>query len=428
METSFDLLSWRSMLIDASAIPTGHDLKDWAERLSAAGEESAAFLLRDVAALLGGVPSRTMPEPPIGSWTLHLGMAELRRLAQIAAAVGRPRLSVPERPLPSGRPDNPLGIGKGEPAPQPADDIAATAGRLRALLKREDVDEAALSAVLTGLVEAGRRNPSLDYRRFARSPLTALVPAIAAIVLIDFALSTRDLWSEPMGSPGLFHHVARLQGAGLGPYLGNVDRLVRDSLDLADLARIGRDTARDAGDAEADVVAWAVLLSRGCRTGLLNAVVDDLGDIAAGEALSAILDRAASRPPAAIDTALVMRLRDAALDNADYALAARAQRVVVGLRPGDRLESVILGSIEASGGAFANAEAIFRDWLDRFPDDVELRERLRAVEAGRFSRFAVPVGFGSPPDRRDARLRRRGVPPGYPRRQGARIRAVDVGG
>lgn len=437
---SFDLLLWRRALADAAPVPTACDLADWAGQLGNAGEGAASALLADVAAIIQGFSPQAVASrggataifaapaaAAAGAWTLHQAMAELRLLAQRAAAVRRPRLNDPPGPAPSGRPDNPAGIGDGIPAPAASSDIVAVAHRLRALLEDADAETGELATLLAGLVEADRRYPTLDYRTLAQSPLTSLAPAIAAAGLIDFALSTRDLWSAPSGSPALFHHVARLDSAGLGPYLDNVGRLTRDSADMFDLARMAQSAASVAGDDAADPAAWLVLLSRGCPSRLLNEIIDDLGDAAMHGALMAVLRRVASRPASSIDIAKVMRLRDAGLDNGDYLLAARAQQVIVRLRPNDKLEEIILGSIEASGGEFGRAEAIFRYWLGQAPDDPELRERLLAVRTDRFDRFALPHGFGSPTDRRDARLRRRGVPPDYPRRRGERIRAVDVG-
>ncbi|WP_139198118.1 hypothetical protein [Sphingomonas gellani] len=445
METSFDLLLWRGTLADAPPVPTARDLAEWAEVLADAGEDAGAALLSDVAALHDGfspqmIASRTgsacarpagYPSRPDGAsldWTLHLGLSELSELARRAAAAGRPRLARPLLLPLSCRADN---IGTGALVPGAIGDIAVTARTLRTALESEIGAEGRssdkLATLLASLVEADRRYPALDYRAFAQASLTLLVPAIAMIGLLDFALSTRDLWSGPLGSPSLFHHVARQDSAGLGPYLGNVGRLARNSHDVVDLARIACRAAAEGGDGDAALEAWIALLSRGCRREMLYEIVDDLGDQAAHGPLLAILDRTASRPAAAIDTDLVRRVRDVGLDNGDYALAAHAQQVIVRLAPDNRLEGVILGSIEASGGEFGRAEAIFRHWLARTPDDLDLRERLLDVTRDRFDRFAIPHGYGSPADRRDTRLNRRGVSPDYPRRSAERIRAVDVG-
>ncbi|WP_242097988.1 hypothetical protein [Sphingomonas sp. CROZ-RG-20F-R02-07] len=439
METSFDLLLWRETLTDAAAVPTGYDFAQWAQCLDDAGKPAAAALLANVAVLHQGfspqaIASRersSAANNPLGAcpgsngdWTLHRAMAELRALAGLATKANLPSFAEPPAPVPSGRPDNPAGIGEGIPAPATIGDLADTARQLRELMESPSVDAEPLATLLAGLVEANRRCPALDYRVFAAAPLDLLVPVIATIGLIDFALSTRDLWSAPLGSPELFHFTAQLDSTGLGPYLNNIGRVVRDSRDMGDLARIARHAA---GTDQGDLTPWIVLLSRRCPRELLYEIVDDLGDVGAETALSAILNRVTSRPAAAIDQSIVMRLRDAGLDNAHFGLAARAQQVIVQLSPESALEGLILGEIEASGGAFARAEAIFRYWLDRLPDDRELAERLVAAKTNQFDRFALTSGFGSPANRRDTRLRRRGVPARYPRRIGDRIRAVDVG-
>jgi hypothetical protein len=441
METSFDLLVWRRALADAAPLPSGREIYEWAERLTSAGEDAAAALLFDVAALHQGFSLQAIairegsasadlpfgnPSASAGDWTLHRAIAELRDLARKAAVAHCPRLTLPCTPRPSGRPDNLAGIGKPN-NPAAMSDVIAAGGKLRTMLESEEADSASLAMLLESVVEAGRRYPTLDYRTFVQAPLALLVTAIAAIGLIDFALSTRDLWQAPLGSPGLFHHVARLDSGALGPYLGNVGRVARASRDVVDLARMARDFAIAAGDTEAEASAWLVLLSRGCRGGLLSEIVDDLGDFAEHGALLAILERAASRPAAAIDFAMVMRLRDTGLDNADYGLAARAQRIILRHRPNDRLEHVLLGSIEANGGEFARAEAIFRDWLKRAPDDQDMRRLLLAARSARLENFVIPYGFGSPADRRDTRLRRRGDAGSRPECRGERIRAVDLG-
>jgi len=421
METSLDLLAWRASLAGAAPVPLASDLTDWVERLTAAGLHEGAMLLSDVAAIHQGFSPQARASRQGSSLGRPFGRSfastddgtMTRATADLQQLAGRVR-STPYRHRKTGA---------------PIDDVADAARLLRRLLEQEWHQEEAetLAATLAGLVLFARRLPMLDHRSFAFSPWPVLVPVIATLGLVDFALSTRDLWDGPLGSPELLHQAARLDDAGLGAYLGNVGRLVRDSRDVVDLAHVARRCAAEAGAAELGIEHWVALLSRGCSNATLREIVDDLGDVAAGEALSLILDRVASRPAAAIDLDMVMRLRDAGLDNGDYALAVRAQQVIVRLRPDSKLEGVILGSIEASGGEFARAEATLRPWLALFPEDEELRARLEAAERGRFDRFVIPHGYASPPDRREIRLRRRGVTLEHPRRRGERLRAVDVG-
>lgn len=431
LETSFELLLWRTALADGGPVPTGTDLAEWAEMLAKSGAAAAATLLDDVACLYRGFPPPTSAgrarREPAREWTLHIALDEMLSLARDLAPAGLPGLAPARRAEVSGRPDNPAGIGDGIPAPPAPDDIAALARQLRLALESDFGGDAAASAadLHARLVEAHGRLPFLDHRTFAQTSLDLLAPAIATAGLTAWALGTRDLVATPLGSPLLLHRAARLDGAGLGPYFRNVGRLVRDAADLFDLARLAA-AETDGGGARATIGAWIALLSRGCQGTLLCEIVDDLGDSDAGDVLRVILDRAVSRPAAAIDFDMIFRIRDAALDNADYPLAIRAQRAVVRSRPDSKLEAVILGTIEASGGDYVRAEATFRHWLARSADDADLRARLSAVRASRFEEFRVARGFGSPADRQDSRLRRRGIVPDYPRRRGERIEAVDV--
>lgn len=413
METSVDLLVWRESLARVGPVPDARDLREWTQLLAAAGADAEAALLSDVATLAEGFSPQARaaragtersgpPSGPATGSTLGLARHELRSLGRAFA----PGLIAPPAPGPGGR--------------HGTLDAATAARGLRAMLEDgREADTADLAAMTAALAEANRRLPALDFRAFARAPLGLLVPAIATVGLIDWALATRDLVAAPLGSPRLLHRAAALDGSGLGPYLGNVGRLVRDAADLFDLARI----AAEAGGSE--VEPWVALLSRGCGGGLLHQVVDELGDLAAHGALSAILDRTGSHPATVIDIGLVARIRDAALDIGDYPLAARAQGIIARLRPHSRLEAVILGTIEASGGAFGRAEAIFRDQLSRSPDDADLRARLEAAQVDRFDAFRVARGFGSPIDRQDTRLRRRGEHPGHARRPGERMYAAE---
>ena len=429
MERSFDLLTWRVSLADAALTPSGIELAGWAQQLAGAGAADASALLFDVAALHQGfswqAQANRRSRPTIfgrspdhaashaDKGTLDRATADLLALARRIHSADFHACPVP--PASAARID--------------LADVAETAHMLRRLLEQAWApdEQEELAARLAALARAALTLPMIDYRQFAFSPLTVLVPAIATVGLIDFALQTRDLWSGPAGSPALFHHVARLDSYGLGPFLSNVGGLARASRDVFDLARLARDAAVGAGATDTKLERWITLLSRGCRGALLNEIVDDLGDMAAGAALSGILVQVASRRPTVVDLAMVMRLRDAGLDNGDFALAARAQQVIVRLRPDSELEGVILGSIEASDGAFASAGTIFRYWLTRSPDNEDLRARLAATEAERFDRFFISSGFSSPADRRDTRLRRRGLAAEYPRRRGERLRAVDPG-
>ena len=405
LETGFDLLAWREELRRGPPTPQDGDLADWAVRLGVAGHDAVGSLLENVTAIQRGFPppySRP-PEGLSGDNMMARAMAELAELGRAAAGTTS-AIAIPETR---------------------DTDIEAIVRNLLWLLRRPLADQAGM---LLGMLRGLAARPRIDYRAFAPAALSVLVPAIAAAALIDFAQHMRDLWDAPAGSPVLFHRAARFDRGGLGPYFANVDRLARHGRDVIALAGVARDAALNAGAVgnALTLAPWIALLSRGCGHALLRELIDDLGDAGACDLLSAILDGIVTYPAAEVPMPVVMRLRDAALDNADFALALRAQIAIARLRPDSELEMALLGAIQASGGAWRQAEATFRGWLAVSPGDGEVRQRLDALEAGRFEAFIVDRGFGSPPNRQIGRLLRRGILPDHHRRPGQRIDAVEV--
>ena len=401
---TFDMLAWREE-VSVTRVLEGTDLTSWSTRVRDVGHDAAASLLMDVATLHVGFAEQTEGYGPSIDMMTR-ATVELTRLGRIAA---RQDIAHPAMPA----------------TVRCAGNIADTARDLRRLLELPLGEQAGmLSATLCQL--AARR--PIDHRTFAHASLSVLVPAIAAAALIDFTQRRRDLWDAPHGSPILLHQAARLDRGGLGPYFANVGRLARHSRDMIALAEIARNAAAQAGAAgpAATLAPWIALLARGCGPALLNELIDDLGDAAAGDALLAILEQTMIRPATMVDPSVVMRLRDAALDNADHALAVRAQAGIARLYPESELEAALLGAIQASGGAWHQARATFNRQLACARSDGPLRERLTALETGQFAPFIVDRGFGSPPDRQARRLHRRGILPDYARRPGERIDAVQV--
>lgn len=420
LETSFDLLAWREALANGPPVASAIDLTDWTHRLALARYDAASALLGDVAAIQTGFSpgmwggqdhpfGRVVPVVGDDMWAR--AMTELRRIGTVAGASA-----------------DRAGDGAVPALPALAADVAETAGRLRCLLEQPLTgNDEELARRLKALAAAAQRL-LYDHRVFASASLQVLVPAIAAVSLADFVLRMRPFWSGPLGSSSLFHLIARLDVGGLGPYIGNVDHLARNSRDVIAMARIACDSAAEAGamGETATPAPWIALLAVGCGPTLFREIVDDLGDAAAADALMAILDGVASRPATTIDVEMVLRLRDVGLDNANYALATRAQEVIVRLRPESELETMILGSIQASGGQRKRAKATFLRWLARSPGHEGVRERLAALEENRFDPFVIERGFGSPTNRQALRLHQRGALPNYLRRRGERINAVQV--
>ena len=424
METSLDLLAWRVSLGSARTVPLASDLAAWAERLAGAGAQEEASLLSDVAALHRGFPSdMTQVDSALGPrWTPQRAMDELHLLASDFSIAGLPSL-VPSK-SPALRDHSDI---KDESDAQISvlTDVVSIARMLRMVLGGALVKSSSVAATLgNSLAMASKRLPSFDYRSYSHSSIDLLVPAIATVGLFDWALATHDLVRAPLGSPDFLHRAASLSEAGLGPYFRNVGYVTRDAADVFDLARIAA-KASGVPDRRDAVGAWTVQLSRGCRAEQMRELIDELGDHGAHDVLSGILDRLIVQLPSVIDIDIVLRIRDAALDNGDYRLAVRAQKTVVRLSPESRLNGMILGDLEASRSEFARAEAIFRYWFEQSPDN-DIRARLVAVERNRFDEFRVTRGFGSPAVRQEKRLRRRGIPPDYPSRRGERLTAVDV--
>jgi hypothetical protein len=410
-------LVWRSALSRGPVIPGVQDLLAWASYL----RPQEAVLL-DCATLLAGAPQPEVahggPIAPV-EWTLEIAIRELEDVARHC----RPMLSPRDRPRTTGHPDAPPNIPTSLVALPMNLDVTVRA-LVAMLTNPAHPNKTALIAHLEGLTEIARRLPKLDYRCYAYGDLDLLVTAIATTVLGDFALRIRDLVDGPLGSPDLFHRSARLSMVGLGPWFSNVGRVIRDSRDLFDLARIACAAAgRDGDDA---VGAWIVLLSRGCSGGLLRQIIDDLADYGAMAPLSLILDHTLCRSATVIDDGLVMYLRDAALDNADHQLAARAQAAIVRLWPDRLWEQEILGTILAGGGQLREADATYRSALARDPHHSGIRMRLAALGTSAFEPFLIRQGFASPSDRVHTRLNRRGVAFDYARRKGTRVLAVHL--
>lgn len=404
-------LIWRESLRTGDVVPSALDLLDWAPRLDEHGA-----ILRDCASLVAGFP-QAAPLRSQGAWTIDIACAEFADLAR-----GQ-RLSIRQRaePRPSGRPDNPVGIGPGIPAREPPADPAELASRLVRLLAADALDAPGLVDAIDDALELARRLPGFDYRLFVEASPDRLAAAIGTAALADFAMEVRDLAAAPFGSPELLWRSARLDHRGLGPWFRNVANLIRGSDDLFDLAR----RAAGRGD-EDEWGAWVALLSRRLPNLMFRHVADDIADHGRTAALDAMLSRVLARRPATLDLSTVMYLRDAALDLRAQGIAARAQAAICEVRSKDVLELEILATIHADGGEFAQAQGLLLQALRLAPAHAGLRARLETLGTEAFASFSIPQGFASPPDRFETRLALRGALPDYPRQSGHRIAAVQV--
>ncbi len=354
-------------------------------------------------------PAARTPPPGRGN-TVELAISELRAFAAATGPMIARSLAdhaARTHKTPGLHPNAVLRRAVAAPSERAMSEVVATIFAWLHAPSPSASDDAAAEAMIDSLRGAGVETVRLGPAFAAASP-AMLAAALALDGLRRFLLESSDLLLEPLGSTRLFHATASLDSAGLGPYLGNVGQIVRRSANLFELAAIAAEASATAG-APVGEEAWIVLLSRSFQGALLYEVVDDLGDRGAMFALGAILDRILAATP--VDRLLVARLRDTALDNLDYALAARAQQAIVGLDPLDLLELNILGVIDASGGRTSAAEQSFLACLALTPEDEDedenVRARLDAARLRRFEPYAVTQGFGSPHDRQLRRLRRR---------------------
>ena len=415
----------RRLTVGLASPPSLQDQLDWAEQLMAEGAIGEGRLLLQSAAIQSGVSSQltavfarldAASAPPAGSPplsaspgnTVALAMSELRTLSSVVGP------SIAEQ------------VGKGftratfspglhpvahlaKTAPRPSErPLGALVAELSAWLQAPEPEAAETdrAGVVIDMLRGASGLEGRDVNRFAAAPQGLLAEIMALTSLRRFLQGASDLLYGPLGSAELFHATARLDRHGLGAYFSNIGQIARRSADVFELA--GMAAQASSLDAGAGLVqAWVALMSRGLSGEALEEVIDDLGDRQASFALETILRRVLHAPPGEIDLALVQRLRDAALDNLDYPLAAHAQRAIVDLRSTDLREQTILGSIDASGGRYKAAEDSFVACLAEAPEDENLRARLEAVRMRRFEPYAITRGFGSPRDRQLYRLRRR---------------------
>jgi hypothetical protein len=403
-----------------------HNRVEWAQLCLREGAPAAARLLFEVAFLQQGFSPQLLavqdriasetglwpPEveadalPPSDTGTVEIAIGEIRGLARALCRQF-------SRPTAGHWSDNGVASSKVR-SPEPAltdvgsDDLHAPVHALYLALRRatETRCVADVETAVALLFDAAGHSALVDIRTFGAASLPLLGAAIGFAGVCEFVTSNRDLIRGAYGSPELLHRTARLNSGGLGPYLGNVQRIVRKSRDVFELAYLARDAAEGEG-VSTGVEPWVALLSRRLGGPLLDEVIDDLGDLDARVALTMIYDRAANLPDNRIDLRLIRRLRDVALDNLDYDLAAQAQALIVRLRPDMLLERIILGDIDGTAGRLAAAEQSFLACLHVTPTDQHVARRLAAIRSRSFHPFEVRRGFGSPEGRQVARLHRR---------------------
>ena len=420
MLASIEQIVWRAALRDASHAPEAQAEQRAAELCLEEGLAEPAQLLFIGTSLRQG-----------------FSQAAGNSRATLAARIGLPQTEHPARARSSGEGTVEIAIGEledfarvasrsiaGSLAAAPASDHASTGGD-RALKGPLDLgalfrdlyayfDETPLAGgapdgdlLLARLRVAAQQSSAVDYRLFHSAPLTVLATALAMASAREFVLGNHDLLFAPGGSAEVARRAARFDQFALGPYFSNVHRVATGAREIFELAGIAHRAGLE-GDADVPSIRWVLLLSQHLTGALRDEVIDELGDLGAMAELTTMFERIVRRRGRIEDIPVTTRLRDAALDNGDYDLAARAQMLVVSLSPRDRLERLILGSIEGTAGRIAAAEQSFLTCLELSPGDREIIKRLEALRNGAFGPYAVRQGFGTPPERLVARLRLRG--------------------
>ncbi len=290
------------------------------------------------------------------------------------------------------------------PADLSGDALGATCERLGELLRRPDDAAAPELAALLASLRWVTELPEIALDERLGASLPDFIGFLACNILRDFLRANRVIAYPPHGSAALLRAAAQLDEAGFRPYFRNVAQLIRGPRDifaLIQLAGAGRD--EQGGVDRRELGRWAAILSVHLDKAARLALVDEIADLGLTDALEGQLQAVLQRRP---DVELLWRIRDAALDTGDMAVAIRAQEAVRDLSPRNAIEWTILGEIAGTAGEAPAAEAALLGALRIAPQDQGIMERLVALAEGRFQRFRVTGGFGTPHHRRQLRRRR----------------------
>ena len=340
----------------------------------------------------------TLPEEA-EAWSLEEAAGQLRDLMALHGQLASASMLEPRRGRRSAT----------DASPDSPADLMRLCDQLCQLL-REPLSASAreeLKLVLAELHDTVLDQPNMDAKRHVGEDLDHIAKGAAANSLRQFFGLIYEIAYPPYGSPALLHAAARLENGGLGAYFDNTRRIAATSHDLFGLVQIAAGTDASGSIDRNTLERWLVLLSIHMPQQPLHEFADALGDLGLMRPLSGLLARVTRRSELQSDPALIWCIRDSGLDNGDLPLALEAQSLVVRLRSGEGTEWIVLGEIEATAGNVGRAEAAFLQGLALEPDHAIGRERLEALREGWFKRFEVKSGFGTPPERKLLRNRRR---------------------
>lgn len=374
-DSAIDRVLRRSLLLLTRDSSTGQDRLDLAEFADEVGASDLADIARNLAMLRQGFAD-DQPSVATPTGSIERAVDELEYLMQDGAGSVSPAAMV--------RADNA---------------VAACAAFCRLLSAPLDqMGEGELAGLLLAWRNLGEAKAN-DPRGYADAALASLMEALAASELSAFLHRNHALAFPPFGSPRLLHHAARLGHGGLGPYLsciGNVVRSGRDVLGLIVLA---------AGENSVDAIErWVPRLAAYLPEHLAEDLADELADLGLRDAVRALLHSTLRRSDR---HGLLRRLRDAALDLGDDALAIDAQHHVANLMRFNAVEWRCLGALLATKGSNAAAEEALVHAERIAPTDPVTVAHLAALRSGDFDAFAVKAGFDTPEYRQRLRFARR---------------------
>lgn len=232
-----------------------------------------------------------------------------------------------------------------------------------------------------------------DPRDYADASITEIAAGVVSNQLRGFFNKNHNIYHAAFGSTALLAATASLSDAGLGPYLNNVNRLLRSERDLFGLTLLaGTD---ESSGRNLQFQRCLVLLSTHLVEGARISLSDALGDRGLGVALAGMLNATWHAVPIQ-GSRLLWSIRDSALDLGEVDLAAHAQASIVRLSPGKVEEWIVLAEVLGGRDNLAASRAL-DEALRLSPSHTGALELREAFKAGNFGAFEVLRGMGSPP-------------------------------
>ena len=246
-----------------------------------------------------------------------------------------------------------------------------------------------------------RRWSAFDARRWTGSPTGILVRMVALESLRTLTVMAHEFLIPPLGSPALLDHAARLADGGLGPWFGNLPRLVRSDEDmLAWPMAIGSE-----GLLPALLPRWYVLLATSAPRPRWDGLVREFGRCGMAAGLEAALGRLRRCPFADDHCGADRHVRDVSVDRDLPLVALKAQQQIVADGPDIEGERATLVDMLGMLGEEAQALGVAEEGLREDPLDPVLLRRIDVLRRGEIVAFASSRDFFGDADRGAQRRR-----------------------